>query len=332
MNGFGRIFRISIWGESHGPAVGCTVDGMRPGIALDPVDFRKDLDRRRGGQQAGTTPRAEADLPQLLSGVFNGKTTGTPLTIMFTNTDTNSKDYTQFREMPRPGHADFVASKKFRGFDDFRGGGHFSGRLTAPLVAAGVLAKKQIFQLLPTVSINADVVEVGGMGVEEGIREAIRLNDSIGAIVECRVKGLPVGLGEPFFDSVESLISHAVFSIPAIKGIEFGSGFRAALMQGSLHNDAFADDNGVTITNNAGGISGGITNGNEIFFRVAVKPASSTPQPQKTYNFKTGAEEILEVKGRHDLVIALRVPPVLEAVTAIVLADLALIEFRQHEK
>ncbi len=327
MNSFGRIFRVSIWGESHGASVGCVVDGVMPGIMLDEKDFQADLERRRGGILPGTTPRGETDQPELLSGVFNGFTTGAPLGIIFRNENTNSKDYTKFRDVPRPGHADFVASKKFGGFEDFRGGGHFSGRLTAPLVAAGVVARKQLSRLHPSVSIIAEVKEVGGMKPEDGVQEAIRLNDSLGAIVECRCSGLPVGLGEPFFNSVESLISHAVFSIPAVKGIEFGSGFHSASMQGSLHNDTFTDESGATFTNNSGGVSGGLSNGNELIFRVALKPASSTPQPQRTHNFATGEEEVLEVKGRHDLVIGLRVPPVLEAVAAIVLADLAMINW-----
>ncbi len=326
MNSFGRIFRVNIWGESHGPAVGCVIDGVIPGIEIQVADFNEDLNRRRGGMQEGTTPRAETDIPLIQSGIFNGRSTGTPLSIMFQNADTNSKDYTQFRNIPRPGHADFVASKKFGGFEDFRGGGHFSGRLTAPLVAAGVIAKKNLYHLMPSVSISAQLQEVGGLPVEEGIKESIRMNDTLGAIVQCRVTGLPVGLGEPFFDSVESLISHAAFSIPAIKGIEFGSGFRSAHMQGSVHNDPFLDESGATVSNNSGGVNGGLTNGNDLIFRVAVKPASSTPQPQQTFNFKTGETDTLEVRGRHDLVIGMRVPPVLEAVAAIVLADLALLQ------
>ena len=227
--------------------------------------------------------------------------------------------------MPRPGHADFVATKKYGGFEDFRGGGHFSGRLTVCLVAAGVVAKK----ILNNISIVAAILEIGGeTDTEVGLQKAIDAKDTIGGIVECKVNGLPIGLGEPFFDSAESMISHAVFAIPAVKGIEFGTGFAAARMYGSEHNDAIADSTGKTVTNHAGGIVGGITNGNEIVFRIAIKPTSSTPKIQHTLNIETGETEDFSVKGRHDLCIALRVPVVLEAVTAFVLADLMMMEQR----
>ncbi len=317
MNNFGKIFRISIFGESHGNSVGITLDGVPAGLSLVFKDFIHDLNRRRSGAK-GTTPRKEADLPKFLSGVFNDHTTGAPLTILFENTNTRSKDYSKLRETPRPGHADFVATKKYGGFEDFRGGGHFSGRLTLALVAAGVIAKK----LLETVSIQAELVEAGGISdIEAAIDKAVQEQDSIGGIVECRVNGLPVGLGEPFFDSVESALSHMIFAIPAIKGIEFGSGFEAAKMKGCEHNDNIVAMDGQTETNNAGGINGGITNGNELIFRIAVKPTSSTSKKQRTMNVKTGKLDDLEVQGRHDTCIALRVPVVLEAATAIVLAD-----------
>ncbi len=320
MNSFGRIFRVTLFGESHGNGVGVTIDGCPPGIAVSAEDFEKDLARRRSGAK-GTTPRKEKDKPQIISGIYNGFTTGSPITLLFENANTRSSDY-DFQEKPRPGHADFTAHKKYKGFEDPRGGGHFSGRLTVNLVAAGVIAKK----VLENIEIEAVLLEAGGSkDVEKAVDEALKNGDSIGGLVECRVKGLPVGLGEPFFDSVESLISHAVFAIPAVKGIEFGSGFKAAAMKGSEHNDNFIDEKGTTETNYAAGINGGITNGNDIVFRVAVKPTSSISKPQETFNFKTGKREILQVKGRHDACIALRVPPVLEAVTAIVLADLMLL-------
>jgi len=226
--------------------------------------------------------------------------------------------------VPRPGHADFVAHKKFKGFEDFRGGGHFSGRLTVSLVAAGVIAKKVIASSSENkIEIHASILEIGGeKDIERGLQKAVDAKDSVGGIVECKVSNLPLGLGEPFFDSAESLISHAVFSIPAVKGIEFGAGFAAAKMFGSEHNDSIIDLQGNTETNNAGGIVGGITNGNELVFRIVVKPTSSTPKVQETLNLETGNVEPFSVKGRHDLCIALRVPVVLEAVTAIVLADL----------
>src|SRR5829696_4856806 len=323
MNSFGRAFRVSIFGESHGHSVGITIDGCPAGLPLSEDDFSIDLERRKGGIQKGTTPRKEDDKPIFITGVFNNKTTGAPITILFDNNNTRSTDYEKQRAVPRPGHADFVASKKFGGFEDYRGGGHFSGRLTVCLVAAGVVAKK----ILQNISVIATILEIGGeQDLEKGIQKAIDAKDSIGGIVECTVKGLPIGLGEPFFDSVESNIAHAAFSIPAVKGVEFGAGFLAAKMFDVEHNDSILDGEGKTETNNAGGIVGGITNGNDLVFRIVIKPTSSTPKEQETLNWETGSVETFSVKGRHDLCIALRVPPVLEAITAFVLADLMLLE------
>ncbi len=322
MNSFGRIFRVSIFGESHGHCVGITIDGCPAGLPLDPGDFTTDIERRKPGAK-GTTPRQEADEPRIMSGLFNGKTTGAPLTILFDNNNTRSQDYEKQRAVPRPGHADFVASKKFAGHEDYRGGGHFSGRLTVGIVAAGVVAKK----LLKNASVKASLLEIGGeQDIEKGLQKAIDAKDTIGGIVECRVNGLPVGLGEPFFDSAESLLSHAVFAIPAVRGIEFGTGFQAAKMFGSEHNDWIEDAAGTTVTNHSGGIVGGISNGNELVFRIAIKPTASTPKEQQTFNLQTGTTESFSVKGRHDLCIALRVPVILEAVTAFVLADLMMLE------
>jgi chorismate synthase len=323
MNSFGKLFRIFVFGESHGDCVGVLIDGVPAGLHLSINDFIIDTERRKGGLQKATTPRKEDDLPIFKSGTFNAKTTGAPLTIIFENNNTRSNDYEKQRDIPRPGHADFVATKKFGGFEDYRGSGHFSGRLTLCLVAAGVIAKK----ILENININATLIEVGGESeIEKGIQKAIDAKDSVGGIIECKVTGLPIGLGEPFFDSVESLISHIIFSIPAIKGIEFGSGFAAAKMLGSQHNDAIINDDGTTKTNNAGGVVGGLTNGNELVFRVVVKPTSSTPQIQESLNTATNEMEEFSVKGRHDLCIALRVPVVIEAVTAIVLADVMMLE------
>ncbi len=320
MNTFGQAFRLSIFGESHGSLVGIIIDGCPPGIPLMVADFMDDLKRRQGGK-TGTTPRKENDLPKIVSGVFNGKTTGAPITITFENANTISGDYSMFTKIPRPGHADFVLHEKFLGFNDYRGGGHSSGRITIGLVAAGVLAKK----ILQGVSVIATVIEVGGSSdIETAIKLALEKQNSIGGVVECRINGLPVGLGEPFFNSVESLISHAVFAIPAIKGIEFGSGFNAVRMQGSEHNDSIVNEQGTTLSNYAGGINGGISNGNEMIFRVAVKPTSSTPALQSSWNRETNEVTSFKIEGRHDLCIALRVPVVLEAVAAIVLADLLL--------
>lgn len=317
MNSFGTHFRVQIFGESHGPYIGITIDGCRAGIPLREGDFTTDIDRRKPGA-VGTTPRKETDLPQLVSGVFECYTTGAPLTILFPNENTKPKDYEALRSTPRPGHADFVLHKKFSGFNDYRGGGHSSGRLTLCLVAAGVVAKKH----LPEVTIQAQLTEAGGLAdVEQAIQKAVEDRDSIGGVVTCSISGVPVGLGSPFFDSLESVIAHGIFAIPAIKGIEFGTGFAAACMKGSEHNDSIINAAGATATNHAGGINGGISNGNDITFRVAVKPTSSTPQSQQTWNNATQQVEALEVKGRHDLCIALRVPVVVEAVAAIALAD-----------
>ncbi|WP_343701919.1 chorismate synthase [Chitinophaga sp.] len=325
MNSFGRIFRVNVFGESHGESVGVNIDGVPAGIPLKQEDFLPDLERRKAGAK-GTTPRKEDDLPFLKSGVFNDHTTGAPVTILFENNNTRSADYAKLREFPRPGHADFVATQKYGGFEDYRGGGHFSGRLTLNLVAAGVIAKKILGS---NIQVKAVLKEVGGYpDAEQGLEAAIAAKDSVGGIVECTVDGLPIGLGEPFFDSVESNLAHAVFAIPAIKGIEFGAGFAAAKMKGLEHNDAIIDKSGKTATNNAGGVVGGITNGNPLVFRVAVKPTSSTPKVQETLNIVSGQVEEFSVKGRHDLCIALRVPVVLEAVTAMVLADFMLLEMR----
>ena len=321
MNSFGRIFRVSVFGESHGAAVGVTIDGCPAGISVSTQDFIADLERRKAGAK-GTTPRKEDDMPDIISGIFNDHTTGSPITILFPNKNTISKDYEALKKTPRPGHADFVLNKKHKGFNDYRGGGHSSGRLTIALVAAGVIAKK----VIEGINITAELIEAGGnTNIEEAIEKAIEIQDSIGGVIECRSNNIPIGLGEPFFDSVESTISHLAFAIPAIKGIEFGSGFAATKMKGSEHNDSIIDKKGTTESNNAGGINGGITNGNELVFRVAVKPTSSTPQEQQTWNTETESVEKFKVLGRHDLCIALRAPVVVEAITAIALADLLLI-------
>jgi chorismate synthase len=327
LNSFGKIFRVSIFGESHGECVGITIDGCPAGLALTEDDLLPDLERRKGGKQKGTTPRQEADYPIFKSGIFNGKTTGFPITILFENNNTRSEDYQKQRSIPRPGHADFTAHEKFGGNEDYRGGGHFSARLTTGLVAAGAIAKK----LMQHVSIHAGVIEIGGeKDLEKGLQNAIDAKDSVGGLVECKVNGLPVGLGEPYFDSVESALAHIIFAIPAVRGIEFGTGFAAAKMFGSEHNDAIEDMQGKTTTNHAGGVVGGISNGNELVFRLAIKPTSSTPKEQKSLNWDTEQVESFSIKGRHDLCVALRAPVIVEAATAIVLADFMMQE--QHIK
>ena len=323
MNNLGRIFRVSIFGESHGESVGIVIDGCPAGLLLSAEDLLPDLERRKGGQGKGTTPRKEDDYPFFKSGIFNGKTTGAPITIIFENNNTRSEDYNKQRSIPRPGHADWVAHQKYGGNEDYRGGGHFSARLTTGLVAAGAIAKK----LMTGVTIHAAVTEIGGeKDLEKGLQNAIDEKDSVGGIVECKVNGLPVGLGEPFFDSVESQIAHIAFAIPAVKGVEFGSGFAAAKMFGSQHNDAIENMEGKTRTNHAGGIVGGISNGNELVFRIAIKPTASTPKQQNSLNWDTGKVEDFSVKGRHDLCVALRAPVSLEAATAIALIDLFFLE------
>ncbi|MBP7460852.1 MAG: chorismate synthase [Candidatus Delongbacteria bacterium] len=318
MNTFGRLFRISILGESHGDCIGVVIDGCRPGLELSESSFTADLARRKSGQP-GTTARLEPDQPIIRSGVFNGRTTGAPILIEFLNTNTRSGDYRSLIATPRPGQADLTARCKYNTFHDFRGGGHFSGRLTLALVAAGVIARLH----LPAISIQAHIQEIGGLrDYQDTLAQAQLDHDSLGGIIECQTSPLPIGLGEPFFDSIESLISHLVFSIPGIKAIEFGSGFRLASMPGHLANDPIIQPNGTTLSNHAGGINGGISNGNPIVFRVAVKPTPSIGRKQSTLNLETRTMTELEIQGRHDACFALRVPVILESVTAVVLADL----------
>ena len=322
MNSIGQLFKIDIYGESHGPCVGIILSGCPAGLNIELEDFETDMNRRKGGMQKGTTPRKEEDVPVFKSGIFNGKTTGFPICIEFPNNNTRSEDYQKQRDIPRPGHADFTAHQKFGGYEDYRGGGHFSARLTTGIVAAGVIAKK----IISSVQINANIIEIGGCSnLEEGLEKAIAAKDSVGGIIECSVNGLPVGLGEPYFNSVESVLSHYLFSIPAVKGLEFGAGFKAARMFGSEHNDSIVDATGKTATNNAGGVVGGITNGNDLIFRVAIKPTSSTPKTQSSLNWTTQQQEEFSVKGRHDLCVALRAPVIVEAVTTIALVDFMLI-------
>lgn len=382
MNAFGNIFRVSIFGESHGEQIGVVVDGLAPGIPLSEADFAADIARRRSGAK-GTTPRVEADEPQILSGVYEGYTTGAPLAIVFHNTNTHSQDYEALLNVPRPGHADYTANLKYGGFQDPRGGGHFSGRLTLPVVAAGVIAKKLLFATIAGATrgrvqfrCDARLVEIGGIADQTqwdaALDQAQKEGDSLGGVVECVVSGVPAGLGEPFWDSVESRLSHAIFAIPGVRGIEFGDGFAAARMKGSEHNDVYApagcgghghggchehgadhegcchehgegegcchggeehDHEGgccghhrnrlvTPATNHAGGVNGGITNGNPLVFRVAFKPTSSIAKAQETYDFTKGEMTSLQVPGRHDTCFALRTPVIVEAMAAIVLADL----------
>ncbi len=329
MNTFGRKFKLSIFGESHGEAIGIVMDGVPAGLQLSVEDFANDIDRRRSGAR-GTTPRKEADIPEILSGLFDGHTTGAPLTLIFRNENTKSADYSAFTDQPRPGHADLVASVKWDGFNDPRGGGHFSGRLTLPLVAAGVVAKKVLLfanEDGDAIDIAAKIVALGGeteqQKMDAALDAALKDGDSIGGVVECEVKNMPIGIGEPFFDSVESVLAHAIFSIPGVRGVEFGDGFAAAGMRGSEHNDPI-DENGLPVKNGAGGVNGGLSNGAPIKFRVAFKPTATIHKSQQTMNFKEGAVMPLQAGGRHDACFALRTPVVVEAMTAVVLLDLLL--------
>ena len=341
MNTFGRKFRVSIFGESHGEQIGVILDGVPAGLELSEADFISDIARRKSGAK-GTTPRIEADQPRIVSGLYEGHTTGAPLTILFANTNTRSSDYSILEDMPRPGHADLVAAIKWEECNDPRGGGHFSGRLTLPVVAAGVVAKKVLADAtilddtpMGYDPVTARIVELGGVAntLDEGICEecqqaldnAMKEGDSLGAVIECVVPEVDLGYGEPFWDSVESVVSHAVFAIPGVRGIEFGDGFEAARMKGSEHNDPIGPDSR-PVKNGAGGVNGGITNGAPVKFRVAFKPTSSISKPQQTFNFAKGEMDELQVPGRHDTCFALRAPVVVEAMTAITLADLVLLK------
>ena len=350
MNTFGRKFRVTVFGESHGEAVGVVLDGVPAGLELCEADFEKDILRRKSGAK-GTTPRLESDRPQILSGVFEGHTTGAPLAIIFRNEDVKSQDYAQFAAMPRPGHTDLTAALRWDDCNDPRGGGHFSGRMTLPVVAAGVVAKKiladaTILDETPCSEINAELVELGGIPLplldeqslhdgsdavadmpdewKDELERAAAEGDSLGAVIQCTVPAIDPGYGEPFWDSVESQIAHAVFAIPGVRGVEFGDGFEAAAMMGSQHNDPIGPD-ARPVKNGAGGVNGGLTNGAPIVFRVAFKPTSSISRAQQTFNFVTGETDTLKIKGRHDVCYALRCPVVVEAMTAIALADFALL-------
>lgn len=322
-NSFGRGFRLEIEGASHSELIRITIDGVPQGIALEAEDFEADLAQRRAGAM-GTTPRVEADKPEI-EGLVEGKTTGEPITIIFRNSNTRSSDYSQFRRHPRPSHVDFVANTRWGEAIDLRGSGQFSGRMTVALVAAGVVAKRVLGS---SVAFSSEIIELGGCRdrnkFEEVLVDAVADGDSVGGVIECKVKGLPIGLGEPFFDSTESIISHLLFSVPAVKGVEFGSGFEGIKLRGSVRNDRIIAADGTTATNNEGGINGGLTNGNELIVRAAIKPTPSIALPQECYNFESDRIEPLIIGGRHDCCIALRARIVIEAVTAIALAELKL--------
>ncbi len=352
MNTWGEQFRVTIFGESHGEGIGIIIDGIPSGTELDFDEIRKEMRRRAPGQNGLSTPRKEKDEVRILSGFFNGKTTGTPLAGVIENTNTISKDYTP--ELLRPGHADYTGFMKYGDSHDYRGGGHFSGRLTAPLVFAGAIAKQILKQ--EGICLGAHILKLGdiedvafdqitgnpelfeklssrtipvidesvGDAMEEYILNKKQERDSVGGILECSITGLPVGLGNPFFGSVESRISSMMFSIPAVKGIEFGAGFGFAQMTGSVANDAFFVENGEvkTKTNHNGGINGGITNGMPLLCKVAIKPTPSIAKTQQTVNLKTMEDTELSIQGRHDPCILQRAVPVVEAGCAIAILDM----------
>lgn len=312
-NIWGKKISLSIFGESHGEGIGIVIDGLPSGIELDLDEIQKEMDRRKPGNSPTATARKEADSVKILSGFFEGKTTGTPLCGVISNTDIKSKDYN--KNLMRPGHADFTGFVKYNGFNDYRGGGHFSGRLTAPLVFAGGIAKQILNQ--------KGIVIKAEPHISKDILEAKNNLDSVGGTISCCIEGVKAGLGDPFFDSIESTISSIMFSIPAVKGIEFGAGFKFADMYGSEANDEIYIDNSEvrTYTNNNGGINGGITNGMPIIFNLVIKPTPSIGKTQKTVDMEKRENTEIEVKGRHDPCIVERAVPVVEACTALAILE-----------
>ena len=353
----GNYFTVSSFGESHGKCIGAIIDGCPAGLRLSEADVQPLLDLRKPGQSIITTQRKETDTVEILSGVFKGFTTGAPICMIIWNRDSDSRSYDEFMSKPRPGHADYTGYMKYGGFNDFRGSGRFSGRLTATIVMGGAVALKILKESL-NIEIISYTKSIGDITMESAeipfdslsknrylndvrcpdqeaagrmkdlILSARREGDSVGGIIECIVRGVPVGLGEPIFESVESEISRGIFSIPAVKGLEFGSGFRGSTMKGSENNDSFVIDKStgsiITKTNKSGGILGGITDGMPIVFRVAFKPAASIPRPQKTVNLRDMTEARLIVSGRHDPCVVPRAPPVVDSIAAIVMLDCCL--------
>ena len=324
---YGENLKISIFGQSHSEAIGVVIDGLPAGFEVDMDELGEFLSRRAPGQGKHTTSRKEPDRPEFLSGLAGGKTCGAPLAAVIRNTNTRSSDYDNIRDIPRPGHADFAARIKYGGAEDVSGGGHFSGRLTAPLCIAGGIA----LQILKEkgITVKAEIKEIGGKsdGFLETVEKARLDADSVGGIIECVIEGVPAGYGNPMFGGVENKIASCVFGIPAVKGVEFGAGFEAARMRGSENNDEFyyEEDGRVrTRTNNHGGILGGITTGMPIVFRAAFKPTPSIGKPQKSISFSEKKDAVLEIKGRHDPCVVMRAAPCVEAAAAITVLDIIL--------
>lgn len=349
-NTFGNNISITLFGESHGAAIGCVLDGIAPGIEVDEEFIASQMEKRKGINSI-STPRREADKVKILSGVFEGRTTGTPIALMIENASQHSKDYSATKDLARPSHADFTAQCKYAGFQDYRGGGHFSGRITAPIVAAGAICLKALSKKGIEIGthiascggikdrefddINKDIAllselempvldEKAGKDMISAIESARNEGDSLGGILTTAVTGMPAGVGEPWFDTVESMLSHALFSIPAVKGVEFGAGFAFSDMKGSQANDPFFMNEGriETKTNNNGGINGGITNGMPIVFSTAIKPTPSIFKQQETVDFIRNEDAVLSLKGRHDPAIIHRARVVVDSITAITLCDL----------
>lgn len=351
---WGSKIKLSIFGESHGDAIGITIDGLPAGFSIDMDKIMMEMERRAPGKSSLSTPRKESDIPEILSGYFEGKTTGTPLCAIIRNSNTKSKDYSKLKDVMRPGHADYTGAVRYKGFNDYRGGGHFSGRITAPLVFAGAICK-QILEVKGII-VSAHINSIGKIKdcsflesdisdellnsfkekelplintkLEDEMRQEIlsarSSGDSIGGTIECAILGVSPGIGDPFFDSVESTLAHLMFSVPAVKGIEFGKGFDISKMRGSEANDEYYLENGniKTKTNNNGGILGGITNGMPIIFNVAIKPTASIFKEQNAVNIVTMEETTLCIEGRHDPCIVQRALPVIEAVAAIGITEL----------
>ena len=323
------MISYTIFGESHGPAIGVVITGLPSGLALDMEAVAAEMARRAPGQDKTSTPRKEKDAVEILSGVFEGKTTGTPLCGVIHNTDTRSKDYSKLKDLPRPSHADYTASLRYGGYSDYRGGGHFSGRLTAPLVFAGAVAKQLLAQR--GVSIASSISMLGGMEnptpeqVEEIILAAKADSDSVGGAVQCTISGVPAGFGSPDLgENAEGIFAKHLFAVPGVKGIEFGAGFGFAAMRGSQANDPFYMDGDTvkTVTNHAGGINGGITNGMPVTFRVAMRPTPSIAKQQQTVSLSAKTNESLVIEGRHDPCIVKRALPVIEAAAALAVCEL----------
>ena len=350
---YGENLKLSIFGQSHGPAIGMTLDGIPAGLPVDIQKLQHFLNRRAPGQNDWSTPRREEDTPEFLGGILDGFTCGSPIAAIIRNKNTRSGDYANLKDCPRPGHADYTAQVKYGGFQDAAGGGHFSGRLTAPLCIAGGLCKQWLEEM--GIFLAARIVSIGGeqddftpdpvhpqidrigeafpvfspsagKRMQEKIAQAQAEGDSVGGIIECYITGLPAGLGEPMFGGVESRIAQIVYGIPAVKSVDFGAGYSVAYLRGSQCNDAYTIENGVirTLTNNAGGIQGGITNGMPVIFQCAFKPTPSISRPQQSISLSKGERSILEIKGRHDPCIVPRAVPVVEAAAAIALFDLIL--------